>query len=389
MQHKGRLKGFVVPTHMKPIPHSSLDVALETLHFLRRVVVYEKYETITELLDVLTFHGRWICAVEPTELVIRNVLMMVTKLARDENIRLIMGEPISAFDSLNKLWTKTDDRNGAASGKKLKKGLIQAINEVASEMTLCCENICTRAIDLINPQDVLIVHSYSGSVTWSAFLDTVRKTRKRNVMNVVHKSEADTTPDFASPIQLCDVGTRMCEATKITPFFVPDEMLVNMNKAPGLPFSYSALFSGLVEVIRPTYDVVPASLITLREMNVSCPMSISILPLLPVAESTSTCISTSPTLPKRGESAVSDSSSSEESEEERGSYVNSERQQHNSPESYEQGSPKSSGCTDNRSSGSSHSEVDENKGERDYYSDIELVEGLDEEVDNLPDVSKT
>uniref|UniRef100_A0A0K0DBI1 Uncharacterized protein n=1 Tax=Angiostrongylus cantonensis TaxID=6313 RepID=A0A0K0DBI1_ANGCA len=199
--------------------------------------------------------------------------MMVTKLARDENIRLIMGEPISAFDSLNKLWTKTDDRNGAASGKKLKKGLIQAMNEVASEMTLCCENICTRAVDLINPQDVLIVHSYAGSVTWSAFLDAVRKTRKRSVMDVVHKSEADTTPDFALSIQLCDVGTRMCEATKITPFFVPDEMMVNMNKAPGLPFSYSASFSGLVEVIRPTYDVVPASLITLYISN-----SASILP---------------------------------------------------------------------------------------------------------------
>ncbi|KAE9420730.1 hypothetical protein Angca_008054, partial [Angiostrongylus cantonensis] len=136
------------------------------------------------------------------------------------------------------------------------------------------------------------------------------------VMDVVHKSEADTTPDFALSIQLCDVGTRMCEATKvvllsgaavfpdgsclvpagglsislsaqrhnvpvyvlipfykITPFFVPDEMMVNMNKAPGLPFSYSASFSGLVEVIRPTYDVVPASLITLYISN-----SASILP---------------------------------------------------------------------------------------------------------------
>uniref|UniRef100_A0A0K0D6Q3 Transcriptional regulator n=1 Tax=Angiostrongylus cantonensis TaxID=6313 RepID=A0A0K0D6Q3_ANGCA len=31
-------------------------------------------------------------------------------------------------------------------------------------------------------------------------------------------------------------------------------------------------------------------------------------------------------------------------------------------------------------------QVDDNKRDRDYYSDIELVEGLDEEVENLPDV---
>ncbi|KAJ1358866.1 hypothetical protein KIN20_017413 [Parelaphostrongylus tenuis] len=332
-----------------------------------------------------------------------------------------MGEPVSAFDSLNKLWTKNDDKNGAASGKKLKKGLLQAINEVVSEMSYCCENICTRATDLISPQDVLIVHNHAGSATWSAFLDAARKTRKRSMMIVVHKSECDATPDFASPIQLYDVGTRMCEATKpdkefapsmmcdlftpsleqcpsllaifleqmgetlrtlqytplygiqdaldtyafslqpiygsvtarimsqmsnvqeeyrrseasaltgllmhlmgksgsftgacsgqssingaigdtsdtctgglliclsaqrhnvpvyvlvafykITPFFVPDEKMVNLNKAPGLPFSHAASFAGLVEVVRPTYDVIPASLVTLYVSN-----SASILP---------------------------------------------------------------------------------------------------------------
>lgn len=308
-------KNFVTVLRKMPVPHSLLDVALETLHFLRKVVVYEKYETIAELLDVLTSHGRWICAVEPTDLVIRNVVMMVTKLARDEDFRLIMGEPISAFDSLNKLWMKSEDRNGAANGKKLKKGLIQAINEVTSEMTLCGENISTRAVHLVNAQDVLILHNYAISPTWSAFLDALRTSRKRRVMIVIQKNEFDVVPDFVTPIQLCDVGTTMCEATKvllpgaavfpdgsclvpagglsiclsaqrhtvpvyvlvafykITPFFVPDENVVNLNKAPALPFFYSASFAGLVEVVRPTYDIVPASLITLYVSN-----SASILP---------------------------------------------------------------------------------------------------------------
>ncbi|KAJ1358863.1 hypothetical protein KIN20_017408 [Parelaphostrongylus tenuis] len=90
-----------------------------------------------------------------------------------------------------------------------------------------------------------------------------------------------------------------------------------------------------------------------------------------------------------GETALSDSSSSEESGDESGSYVNLERQQHNLLESYEQVPLESSGSPVHHSSRSSHSEVDDNKGEREYCSDIELVEGLDEEVDSLPDVSRT
>ncbi|KJH46174.1 initiation factor, subunit 2 family protein [Dictyocaulus viviparus] len=303
-------RNFISLLRRNPVPHSSLDLALETLQFLRKVVIYEK-----ELLAVLTSHGRWICAMEPTELVIRNVVMMVTKLARDENFRLIMGEPISAFDSLNKLWMKNEDKYGAVGGKKLKKGLLQAINEVVSEMTLSCDNISSRASDLINPQDVLIVHHLIDSSNWSTSLNPIKTTRKHRVMSVVCKNDFDITSEIATPIQLCDVGIKMCEATKvllsgvavfpdgsclvpagglsiclsaqrhtvpvyvlaafykITPLFVPDDVMININKAPGLPFSYSASFCGLVEVVRPMYDIIPASLVTLYISN-----SASILP---------------------------------------------------------------------------------------------------------------
>ncbi|KIH54295.1 initiation factor, subunit 2 family protein [Ancylostoma duodenale] len=223
-----------------------------------------------DLLSALTLHGRWICAMVPSELVIRNVLMMVSKLARDESFRIISGEPISAFDSLNKLWSKSEDNNESASGKKLKKGLIQAINEVSSEMSLCCENIAARAGDLINPQDVLIVHHLSESPTLAAFLASARATRKHRVLSVARSNEFDSTPEFATPIQLCDVGSKMCEVTKITPFFVTDPMMVNPNKAPGVGFSHALDFSGLVEVPRPTFDLLPASLVTLYISNSAC-----------------------------------------------------------------------------------------------------------------------
>lgn len=57
---------------------------------------------------------------------------------------------------------------------------------------------------------------------------------------------------------------------KITPFFVPDPVMVNPNKAPGVAFSNSISFSGLVEILRPTFDLIPASLVTLYVSNSAC-----------------------------------------------------------------------------------------------------------------------
>ncbi|WKX89145.1 hypothetical protein Q1695_008640 [Nippostrongylus brasiliensis] len=329
---------FVASLRRRPIHSTAVNVALETLQYLRKVIIHEKYETIMDLLSALESHGRWLCTMSPSELVIRNVVMMVSKLARDEAVRLIAGEPTSAFDSLNRLWVMTEDKSAAMSGKKLKKGLIQAVNEVASEMSFCCENIAARAGDLVSPNDVLIVHSLNESPSLTAFLASARVASKHRVLSVVHSSEVDSTPEFATSLQLCDVGGKMCEATKvvfnfrsnpflcvrwididtnnfhfhvvlpgaavfpdgsclvpagglsiclsaqrhtvpvyvlaafykITPFFVPDLAMVNPNKAPGIAFSQSAAFSGLVEVPRPTFDLVPASLVTLYVSNSAC-----------------------------------------------------------------------------------------------------------------------
>ncbi|VDL77830.1 unnamed protein product [Nippostrongylus brasiliensis] len=284
----------------RPIHSTAVNVALETLQYLRKVIIHEKYETIMDLLSALESHGRWLCTMSPSELVIRNVVMMVSKLARDEAVRLIAGEPTSAFDSLNRLWVMTEDKSAAMSGKKLKKGLIQAVNEVASEMSFCCENIAARAGDLVSPNDVLIVHSLNESPSLTAFLASARVASKHRVLSVVHSSEVDSTPEFATSLQLCDVGGKMCEATKLfhlssnfhfhvvlpgAAVFPDGSCLVPAGGlsiclsaqrhtvpvyAPGIAFSQSAAFSGLVEVPRPTFDLVPASLVTLYVSNSAC-----------------------------------------------------------------------------------------------------------------------
>lgn len=56
-----------------------------------------------DLIAVLTSHGRWLSGMEPSELVIRNVVMMVAKLARDESVRLITGSFSFSVPCISKL----------------------------------------------------------------------------------------------------------------------------------------------------------------------------------------------------------------------------------------------------------------------------------------------
>uniref|UniRef100_A0A1I7XQQ6 Translation initiation factor eIF-2B subunit alpha n=1 Tax=Heterorhabditis bacteriophora TaxID=37862 RepID=A0A1I7XQQ6_HETBA len=243
-------KSFVAVFRGKSCRDSSLKIALETINFLKKVVIHEKYDTISDLLSLLSIHGHIIACAEPSELVIRNAVLMVTKLARDENTRLLVGtEPLSPYDSLNKLWMDSEKRSGAANGKKLKKGLILAVKEVlwflylrvksirkyfshfnlsdfncsglsfkvkvAAEMESCRDSIAAQANDLIQPQDILIVNSLNQSSTLAAFLASARSNKKLRILSVTHSCEFDSSPDFVSPILLSDVGTKMCEVTKV------------------------------------------------------------------------------------------------------------------------------------------------------------------------------
>ncbi|PIO77221.1 hypothetical protein TELCIR_00674 [Teladorsagia circumcincta] len=145
-------------------------------------------------------------------------------------------------------------------------------------MSLCCENIAARAGELVNPNDVLIVHNLSGSPTLTAFLAAARATRKHRVVlpgAAVFPDGSCLVP--AGGLSTCLSAQRhsvpvyvLAAFYKITPFFVPDPMMVNPNKAPGVSFKHSASFCGLVEIPRPTYDHIPASLVTLYVSNSAC-----------------------------------------------------------------------------------------------------------------------
>ncbi|KAL6735289.1 hypothetical protein Aduo_005745 [Ancylostoma duodenale] len=89
----------------------------------------------------------------------------------------------------------------------------------------------------------------------------------------------------------------------------------------------------------------------------------------------------------QGEDALSSSSSSEVSEEDED--AGSERLPNQSSESDERSAEASAHSDSESSSTSERSEVDGSESERASFSDIELIEGLDVDSNNLPDVSGT
>ncbi|CAD6184801.1 unnamed protein product [Caenorhabditis auriculariae] len=290
---------------------SSQKVALQVINYLRKVVLQEKFESLHQLIQSLHRNGRVLSAVEPNELIIINIVLMVSKLARDEAQATKGPGSLTPYDSLYTLWREIGSNEKSFNIKKIKKDLIQSIKEIITEVETSRDSIASQASELINSQDVVLVYSLKNSPTLDGFLASARRTRKYRVYNVVKSTEIDDSPDFATPIQHCDVGNKMCETTKvvlsgaavfpdgsclvpaggltialtaqrhsvpvfvlaafykITPFFIPDPSALNTSCRADIPFDLANKLSGKVELIQPAFDILPSQLISLFVSNSS------------------------------------------------------------------------------------------------------------------------
>ncbi|CAI4224324.1 unnamed protein product [Auanema sp. JU1783] len=307
-------KQFNAEMMRRKVRRSSLDTAVETMKLIRKFVVNEKYNSVEEMLNIIADYLHFLGQTFPSELVLRNAFLIFKKLVREESTRILEEtDEESAVDSLTNLWHDKKKYADPADMKKLKKNLIESIKEVVLEMEGCRECVVSRAVDLIQSRDVLIIYALNSSPTLQAFVDN--RKQKVRIFSVVDSTEIESSPDYLSPVTLCDVGGKMCEVTKvflpgvavfpdgsclvpagalsiclsaqrhsvpvnvlisfykITPFFVPDLSEVNPMQGPGLPFACAKKITGKVQVIQPAFDVLPASLVSNYVTNTS-----SILP---------------------------------------------------------------------------------------------------------------
>ncbi|CAJ0943985.1 unnamed protein product, partial [Mesorhabditis belari] len=301
-------KQLLINLRRRTTREPSFKLATDTLNFLRKVVLHGTYNNLEELLALLRENGLILSGAYPSELVMRNLVLMVCKLARESNSRETNGEFDSPYDSLNKLWKKEDKENQIGrSAKTIRKKLIQAVNDIQIEMETCREHISAQGQYLVHMNDVLIVHSLSTSTTLSSFLAGAKKDKKTRVFSVQIPTEPDDHD--AVSISLCEVAGKMCEATKvilsgatvfpdgsclapagglsiclaahrhsvpvyvlcafykIAPFFVPDSSAVIKHSLPGLPVAMASKWAGRVRVLQPALEMIPANLITLFVSN--------------------------------------------------------------------------------------------------------------------------
>ncbi|VDK50195.1 unnamed protein product [Anisakis simplex] len=274
------------------------------MNFMRKVVVTSKYDSVEQLIELLKCERAHLAAAEPTEFVISNVVLSVLKMIREENERAVLGsDEFSPYDSLNvrKLWNCPSTGDKEIGSRSLRKSAVAAINEFATEMETCRDNMCAQALDHICSSDVVITHALSKSETLRAFFETARSSHRsfrllslgddyehaeylspvdilsamRHATRVIIAAAA-LLPDGsciapAGSLMMClaakrhSVPVSVCAAFyKITPCFLPDLDLMPAMGAPSEIVSFSESDSmNFVHVVNPLFDLIPSQLISL------------------------------------------------------------------------------------------------------------------------------
>ncbi|CEF64047.1 Translation initiation factor eIF-2B subunit beta [Strongyloides ratti] len=199
-----------------PQRDSTFQLAKETLNYLRRVVLIGKYDNIESAVAVLREEGSLIYAANKSEFVVRNMVLFVLKMMRDEWYRLKWGVDAlcNPYDSLNKLWLSDNDNKKKVSAAALKKGTIASIKEFIEEMNNCSDNMCKQASDHILGGDTIITLKLNEAHTLKEFILAARKVNKG--FHILQVSDKDEVCDLGGEtISSCDVFRAMCVATRV------------------------------------------------------------------------------------------------------------------------------------------------------------------------------
>jgi translation initiation factor eIF-2B subunit beta len=278
-------------------------LALRILRYFRDIIYYARYKNIHELLQILTHDGELLHAAHSSEFLIRNMLLSVLKIIREESLRQTSGldETLTQTDSLNRLWFLPSDINSSVDIKKLKAGILECLKEFHMEMESSCELLAAKALQdvlISEHNDIVMTYKFSKSETLKKFFSSVKTKTLYSVdddpdaqANVISSidilstmrtatrviiSAAAILPDgscvsTAGTLSMCLAAKRhsvpvlVCASFyKLTPMFIPhlDEFNVHSSPAEILPASDALKFS-TVFVANPLFDRISSNLITL------------------------------------------------------------------------------------------------------------------------------
>uniref|UniRef100_A0A3P8WZD6 Translation initiation factor eIF2B subunit beta n=1 Tax=Cynoglossus semilaevis TaxID=244447 RepID=A0A3P8WZD6_CYNSE len=253
----------------------SAETARETTALLRRITAQARWTNAGDLMEIIRKEGRRMSAAQPSETTVGNMIRRVLKIIREEYARSRgKSEETDQQESLHKLLTSggPSEDNFRQHFAALKANVIEAINELLTELEGTTDNIAMQALEHIHSNEVIMTVGRSRTV--EAFLKDAARKRKFHVI------VAECAPFCQGHEMATSLSKAGIETTVITDAAI-FAVMSRVNKFPNeedtfhkfvsphevLPFTEGEILSK-VNVHCPVFDYVPPELITLFISNI-------------------------------------------------------------------------------------------------------------------------
>ncbi|XP_061560325.1 translation initiation factor eIF-2B subunit beta [Phyllopteryx taeniolatus] len=161
----------------------SAETARETTSLLRRIASQARWSSAGDLMEIIRKEGRRMAAAQPSETTVGNMIRRVLKIIREEYARSRgSSEELDQQESLHKLLTTgaLSEENFRQHFAPLKANVIEAINELLTELDGTTDNIAMQALEHIHSNEVIMTIGRSRTV--EAFLKDAARKRKFHVI---------------------------------------------------------------------------------------------------------------------------------------------------------------------------------------------------------------
>uniref|UniRef100_A0A3B4WJ91 Translation initiation factor eIF2B subunit beta n=1 Tax=Seriola lalandi dorsalis TaxID=1841481 RepID=A0A3B4WJ91_SERLL len=253
----------------------SAETARETTALLRRITAQARWSSAGDLMEIIRKEGRRMTAAQPSETTVGNMIRRVLKIIREEYARSRgSSEETDQQESLHKLLTTggLSEENFRQHFAALKANVIEAINELLTELEGTTDNIAMQALEHIHSNEVIMTIGRSRTV--ESFLKDAARKRKFHVI-VAECAPFCQGHEMATSLSKAGIETTVIADAAIF------AVMSRVNKFPNeedtfhkfvsphevLPFTEGEILSK-VNVHCPVFDYVPPELITLFISNI-------------------------------------------------------------------------------------------------------------------------
>uniref|UniRef100_A0A668RYG3 Translation initiation factor eIF2B subunit beta n=1 Tax=Oreochromis aureus TaxID=47969 RepID=A0A668RYG3_OREAU len=160
----------------------SAETARETTALLRKITAQARWGSAGDLMEIIRKEGRRMTAAQPSETTVGNMIRRVLKIIREEYARSRGSSEEADQESLHKLLTSggLSEENFRQHFPPLKANVIEAINELLTELEGTTDNIAMQALEHIHSNEVIMTIGRSRTV--EAFLKDAARKRKFHVI---------------------------------------------------------------------------------------------------------------------------------------------------------------------------------------------------------------